>query len=271
MSRVRSPSPAPTSPDRLGSLTRRRPDPYGVPRDRACPHGLYEPAVLLSSASVGDGRARGFPLGTTARSSSPGLAILGPPRVVPLVASSRTSSRPGACPRVLPHSHARPPDRPARDALRRRRVRYRPPDRVPPRPPVAGRAGRREPRGVRVLRHPVVPARSCVADRQALAAPRPDGARARIPAAFRPGDGWHVPPGRGHCLPGRSADARMANRGRGRGAPDAPRDHGNLRRVPPLLSALVRAGAGREAVPPDGRAREAGRAEDPARQLTGDG
>ena len=61
--------------------------------------------------------------------------------------------------------------------------------------------------------------------------------------------------------------ARLAARRRRRGTPDAARRDRHLRRLPPVLPALVRPVAVRADLPPHGRARPAGRPLDPARRL----
>ena len=74
-------------------------------------------------------------------------------------------------------------------------------------------------------------------------------ARARVPAALRAGARGDVPRPRRPRVPRRRHAARLAAGRRGRGAPDAARRDRDLRRLPAVLPALVRAVGVRAAVP----------------------
>ena len=90
----------------------------GFARGRGRPHGLYGSVVLLSSASVGEGRARGRPRRPPHRLTRSG------PRPSP--SSGARPARPvppdPESPIVSAHPRSRPLHRPPRPALRRRRV-----------------------------------------------------------------------------------------------------------------------------------------------------
>ena len=74
-------------------------------------------------------------------------------------------------------------------------------------------------------------------------------ARARVPAALRAGARGDVPGPRGPRVPRRRHAARLAAGRRGRGPPDAARRDRDLRRLPAVLPALVRAVGVRAPVP----------------------
>src|SRR5262249_6142184 len=144
--------------------------PVPFARGRERPGPVSRSAVLLSPASVGDGRARGAPQGLTTAPTAPALASR--PARVP---ACRSSCLPSCAPcggRGVQRVPPPPPcsfQRPPRPALRRRSLGGGRGLRVPADPPLARRGGGPDPAAVRGVQPPPVPARPRLAVHPACA------------------------------------------------------------------------------------------------------